>query len=85
MGGDGFGDDGPKLVSIDQRSQGTQSQYCAVYIRLSCGLVDVLCDGSWGAMGAVIARGFKRSYGDYRSTDFGGCFVPCWRISILWI
>lgn len=77
MGGDGFGDDGPKLVSIDQRSQGTQSQYCAVYIRLSCGLVDVLCDGSWGAMGAVIARGFKRSHGDCKSFDLGGCLVSC--------
>ena len=77
MGGDGFGDDGPKLVSIDQRSQGTQSQYCAVYIRLSCGLVDVLCDGSWSAMGAAVARGFKRSHDDCKSFDLGGCLVSC--------
>ena len=59
MGGDGFGDDATDLISIGQRTLGTQSEYSAVYIGLSCGLVDVLCDGSWGAMGAVIARGLN--------------------------
>ena len=77
MGGDGFGDDATDLISIGQRTLGTQSEYSAVYIGLSCGLVDVLCDGSWGAMGAAVARGFKRSHGDCKSFDLGGCLVSC--------
>ncbi|HBS38422.1 MAG TPA: hypothetical protein DEA75_08375 [Rhodobacteraceae bacterium] len=32
VGGDGFGDDATDLISIGQRTLGTQSEYSAVYI-----------------------------------------------------